>query len=179
MLLFHFFGYEPISVNAQELEPIEDVLAWDSTTKPYCLTLRDPLLGKHGYRKRQILVIPSSRAEWAVYLIRSQKDDPQIVFKIFEKPLWTAMMNQTKADAGSDSYSIGDTAQAVALAKLPKTVTSHVTPISVSIADLLEEVWDTMLDRVRYRPKNVRGLDGSTYYFNHWTAEKDYRSGRT
>jgi hypothetical protein len=76
------------------------------------------------------------------------------------------------------SWSSGRTAQTAALEHLKIEVETSQAVISVETADLLEEVWGRMLERVRYPRTPWEGEDGIRYHASHW-SQGSVRSGQT
>lgn len=141
--------------------------------EPYTLAVRDALLPPREYRKCQLVAVPSFRPQWAIYLLRKDGSAPQLVSRRMSEHVWRAMRNQLER-----SWSSGRAAQTAALEHLKIEVETSQAVITVATADLLEEVWSRMLERVRYPRTPWEGEDGVRYHASHW-SEGNVKSGQT
>jgi hypothetical protein len=166
---------------APDLTPAHGVSSSPSRVDPYRLALRDALLGKHPYRKCQMLVLPSFRAEWVVYVVQENAQGPGWLFyKAMHTQLWVQMMQQIERDAPDPrSYSIGPEAQSAALRKLTTRVDTQAIHLDESTLSSLERAWTDMLKRTRYPAKPTLGLDGVSYIAANWSQDLGPQSGQT
>jgi hypothetical protein len=128
-----------------------------------------------------MLVIPSFEPEWAVYLIKDKAGSTQVISRKMEKNLWYEKNQKLEKNSKNHTIDLGKEAQAEALSKLKKNVERAMVPISAATSSLLEQIWEKMVDRVRYPQfdQDEIGLDGTTYYVSHWTKFIGFRSGTT
>jgi hypothetical protein len=158
-----------------DLEPADSLFSSLSfpEIEPYSVAVRDALLPPREYRKCQLVAVPSFQPEWAVYLLREKGSAPLLVSRRMSDHTWRTMRNQLER-----SWSSGRTAQTAALEHLKIEVETSQAVISVATADLLEEVWGRMLERVRYPRTPWEGEDGIRYHASHW-SQGSVRSGQT
>jgi hypothetical protein len=133
----------------QDFEPADSVFSWLDEPDPYDLALRAELLQSREYRKCQLVVVPSFEPEWAIYLTREEGSAPQLVSRRMSEHLWAAMMNIISGNGRKSSYSTGREAQSAALKRLKVKVDTSQAIITAETADILEAVWNRMLERVR------------------------------
>jgi len=164
-----------------DLVPCTGVFSWVEAPMPYFLAVRKALIGEHAYRKCQIVAIPSFHREWGVYLLRDERatdPTPTVVLKRLKASLWHEMSRELSENSIDRSISTRDEEQAAAIRRLSVEVDQFTVPVSEETADLLESVWEGMLDRVRYPQEKRSGNDGTTYYVAHFRPGS-YRSGET
>lgn len=162
-----------------DLEPSDDYFSWVGPPDPYHAAVREALVGEHSYRKCQMVVLPSFRREWAVYIVREEGSPAQVLFKRFRKPLWGEMMSVLSDSGRKTSFSIESEAQQAALAHLEMDLDRWATTVDERTADLLEDVWWRMLGRTRYTDNAEIGHDGTSYHVAHWRKGGGFRSGQT
>jgi hypothetical protein len=164
---------------APDLRPVDGLYSSPSLADPYHFALRDALLGEHSYRKCQMVVLPSFRAEWVVYIVQ---DDAQrggrLFYKTMHTALWGDMMRQIEQDAPNPgSYSLGPEAQSAALTKVEKKVDVYAVDLDAPTIGTLERAWSDMLARTRYPTQLELGIDGTSYIAANWSQGDGPRSG--
>ncbi len=156
---------------ADDLQPSDGMFS-EPVSLDYYLALHGALLAEHGYRRCQMLTVPSFEPEWAVYLIRDGSGSAQVILKTFKTQLWLQMpYNRPNASGGGSS----PRSAPISLPLVERTVAV----VPQAAADLLEPVWATMLARVKYPKAMTLGTDGTTYYMSHWQWGVGVRSGKT
>jgi hypothetical protein len=168
----------PSAVEADDLRPPDGVYSSPSLIDPYRLALRDVLLGEHPYRKCQMLVIPSFRAEWVVYIVQEEQGRPaRLLYRSMRTPLWGNMLRQIKED-GPDPRRYRE-AEVAALAKIDKSFQTRVVDLDPASVAALSLAWSDMLARTRYPTRPANGADGTSYFAAHWSEDTGPRSGET
>ena len=167
---------------APDLRPVDGVYSSPSLVDPYHIAIRDALLAEHEYRKCQMVVLPSFRAEWVVYVVQDDNQRPgRLVYKAMRKMLWGEMQRQIEKDAPDPrSYSVGPEAEVAALRKVTKEVDVRVVDLDASSIAVLERAWSDMLARTRYpAPTGLVGMDGTSYVAANWSRVTGPQSGET
>jgi hypothetical protein len=157
-------------MSADDLQPSDGV--FEEHFLDYRLTLRRALLAEHDVRKCQILTVPAFEREWVVYLVRTDSNDGQVVFKVVKSHLWPEMPFHKPQRPTKPKPSEGIVGQ-------NPPVETSIAALPAPTADLLEEVWSAMLARVRYPKRVTLGLDGTTYHVAHRQRGVGTRSGTT
>jgi hypothetical protein len=171
IILVLMFNNANAAAISDELVPSTDLFS--DEPDPYYITLRELLLGEHRLRNCQIVAIPAFEKEWALYLIKENKEF-RLIVKIMKKYLYVEMMDKVFDEGDKESDISLAEAEAAVLSKLPKEVERYSIPISEGTADALEKAWEMSLARVRYKDNIGEGMDGIMYYISHGS-----RSGTT
>ena len=167
---------------APDLIPVDGVYSSPSLVGPYHVAIRDALLAEHEYRKCQMVVLPSFRAEWVVYIVHDDAERPgRLVYKAMRKMLYGEMQRQIEKDAPDPrSYSVGPEAEVAALRKVTKEVDVRVVDLDASTIAVLERAWSDMLVRTRYPAQlGLVGMDGTSYVAANWSRVTGSLSGET
>jgi hypothetical protein len=159
-----------------DLEPADSLFSQHDEPDPYDLALRDALLPSPGLYKCQLVVVPSFDPEWAIFLKREDGSAPHLVSRGLRRHLRAEMMNVIQEDASKGSFSA---AQNAALKRMKVDVDTSQAVVTGETADMLEEVWEKMLDRVGYPATFTIAVDGVHYHASHWSALRGPRSGQT
>lgn len=166
---------------APDLRPVDGVYSSPSLVDPYHIAIRDALLAEHEYRKCQMVVLPSFRPEWVVYVVHDDAQRPgRLIYKAMRKMLWGEMQRQIEKDAPDPrSYSVGPEAEVAALRKVTKEVDVRVVDLDASTIAVLERAWLDMLARTRYSAQLELGMDGTSYVAANWSRATGPQSGET
>lgn len=156
-----------------------DGLSGVGPPSPYLLRIREALIGEQPYRQCQLLVFPSFRPEWAVYIVKPEDSGAVVVFKGFKTSLWNEVLRVTSDDARSTSYSVDSAAEQAALAQIKTELDQATAPITNRTVEMLHDVWWETLGRARYPVEERIGLDGTSYFADDWKDGQGSRSGRT
>lgn len=141
----------------------------DPVTEAYEQALRKALLQQASSTGVRLLLVPSFTAEEALWIDRGSgsADSPIVGAARMTRNLWSQMLDVLTDGHRKRSYSISDTAQAEALAKITPRIAIATAKIQSDLADKVQLVWEAMLQDAR--PKVGKcvtiGLDGETYHF--------------
>lgn len=151
--------------SVQELEPA--LYGVHGSPDPYDVAVRQALLEEVWRPKCQVLVKPSFKSEWCVFLRRDDGALPELVCKAMKRQLYGEIMDVLSANGTATEYSSGSDDEARALAQVHIEVETWVVCIDSEVADVLEQVWWRMLGRVQYPENPTLGFDGTHYDFAH------------
>jgi hypothetical protein len=104
-------AHQEVATEFDELQPCRGEFSTiRSPTEPYYPALARALLEEGGIRECQLVAVPSFDNEWAVYLLREDRESPaRLVFKCMREPLYSRLMDALSGlharhtvDAGMD-----------------------------------------------------------------------------
>jgi hypothetical protein len=148
----------------------------------YPATVADVLLRAHRYRLCQMVFIPSSEKERAVYVVRAGDETRRftVVSVEMKQHLWGAMLRRLdKQGRRTGQHPFDEAARRKALAGVPMDVIRREAPLDAETVGLLEKAWTAVLRRVRHPATAYSGLDGARFHAAHVERGYGYLTGQT
>jgi len=156
---------------ANDLQPDLSFLFERALEARQLLAIKRVLLDDARYPRCQMVVEPSDRSpehEVLVYLTRSG-ESAEIV---------TRKARRSVVDLSGDADKAGTTPEAAERAWASQIETRKA-QLDPEVADVLEQVWEVALDRVRDPVRPFKVFHPTYYRFGHWDNEHTFRSGFT
>jgi hypothetical protein len=136
-------------------------------TEPYRQKLRGVLLSKERAPLCQLMTIPSSGPEGAVYMVKKSAREVIVTSRTVKQPVWGQMMKALRP-TGTGSWRIDTKAMGTTLEKMQVEVTVHEAALDADAARYVSELCREVLLQAQRSPGGQGGLDGVSYHATHW-----------
>ena len=139
------------------------------SAEAYRRKLRQVLLGDERAPLCQLMTVPSSAPERAVYMVRKMgTKDVTVASRTVKQSVWGQMMRELRTAGPGGSWRFDADSMRATLDRMRVEVTGREAALDADAAERVSELCRDILEDAQRVPPKDGGLDGVSYHATHW-----------